>query len=378
VSEHRHGGLVFEAARDLGIPWQEILDFSANINPAGQPPGLKARLFEAFPQTVHYPETDAGSFVHAVSESVGIPEECVLPGAGSTPHIRMIVSMLNPKRPVIIGPAFAEYEQALETVHGANIRWVTAKRENDFLVTPADIEKASDIRPDLIFIANPANPTGRLLPKESVKELLRLGKHLSSWIVVDEAFMDFTPGVSLLNEAIKRQRLLVMRSLTKIYAIPGLRLAYLAGHPAIIARMRGLLEPWPLNVMALTAGLYSLPLKEYVDKARRDTARLRNMLKKVLSPWGRLIPSDANFMLMDAGDKAPVILDGLYRKGILVRDASNFRGLGPGWLRFAVRPLKEIRALGKALETLENPDAPKTEVTAEPSDASENPDSRES
>jgi threonine-phosphate decarboxylase len=348
LNTHRHGGRVFEAARDLGVPWQRILDFSANINPLGQPRGLRRHLFSCFPETVHYPDVRADSLTDAVALSTGLPRESVLPGAGSTPHIRMIARVLAPKRPVIIGPAFAEYGEALEAA-GRPPEYVLAPAGNGFLVTPAEVERAAALKPDMIFVANPANPTGRLLPGETTDALLALSASSGAWLVVDEAFIGFTGGASLQAVAASRQRLLVLRSLTKIFAIPGLRLAYLAGHPDSIRPLSAQTEPWPLNSMALEAGLYCIPQDAFVQRTPAAVARLRKSLVKTLSRLADPVPSDANFVLMDAGPGAPSIVDRLYRKAILVRDASNFRGLGDGWLRFAVRPQAEISALGRAL-----------------------------
>jgi threonine-phosphate decarboxylase len=348
LTEHRHGGRVFEAARDLGVPWTQILDFSANINPKGQPRGLKSHLFESFPETVHYPDVKAGSLTEAVAAATGLPPESVLPGAGSTPHIRMIARILFPERPVIVGPAFAEYEEALVAAGRAPC-YVLAPEEKGFLVGPEVIEMAARLSPDLLFLASPANPTGRLLPDATFDALAAMSARTGCWVVLDEAFIDFAAAESREAFAARTERILVLRSLTKIFAIPGLRLAYLAGHPESIRRLRDQTEPWPLNCMALEAGLFCIPQKAFVQDTPAFTARCRRQLAKELAPYGTLVPSDANFVLLNAGDAAPGIVSRLYAKGILVRDASNFHGLGPGWLRFAVRPLREISALSKAL-----------------------------
>ncbi|MDR1038832.1 MAG: pyridoxal phosphate-dependent class II aminotransferase [Deltaproteobacteria bacterium] len=348
MTEHRHGGRVFEAARDLGLPWNRILDFSANINPLGQPRGLRQHLQRSFPETVHYPDVKADSLTDAIALATGLPRDSILPGAGSTPHIRMIARILSPRRPVVIGPAFAEYGESLAAA-GRPPKYVLASAENGFEVTLKEINKAASLRPDLIFIANPANPTGRLVPDECFEELLNLSERTGVWVVVDEAFIDFTFNDSLEHLAAFRERFLVLRSLTKIFAIPGLRLAYLAGHPESIAPLAAQLEPWPLNCMALEAGLFCIPNRDFVERTSPVTMRLRKRLVQALSPYGKIVPSDANFVLMDAAEDAPGIIARLYAKGILVRDASNFQGLGPGWLRFAVRKTHEIKALEGAL-----------------------------
>jgi threonine-phosphate decarboxylase len=340
LTEHIHGGRVFEAARDLNIPWQRILDFSANINPAGQPKGLKAHLFAAFAETVHYPDVKAEGLVEAIRGSTGLAREAILPGAGSTPHIRLISRTLAPERPVIVAPAFAEYGEALEAA-GRAPGYAFAEKRHGFEVTAEVAEAAIALNPDMIFIANPANPTGRLVPKASMEILLEHSLKTGCWLVIDEAFIGFTEGESLQALAAERERVIVLRSLTKIFAIPGLRLAYLVCAPESIRPLAAQTEPWPLNCMALEAGLFCIPQKEFVANTPADTARLRALLQMTLEPYGKVVRSDANFVLMDAGRQAPAIIRHLFANRILVRDCSNFKGLAHGFLRFAVRPRPE-------------------------------------
>lgn len=350
MNKHIHGGKIFEAARDLNLPWTEILDFSANINPLGQPKGLKKHLFNSFAETVHYPEIAASSLSKAISESTGLPEEAILPGAGSTPHIRMLASLFSPGKFVIIGPAFAEYEESLIAADNPPL-YVLARPEDDFIIDLKVAEKAVSEKPKALILANPANPTGRLVPEETLSYLVEKSEEEGFRLIIDEAFIDFTTRETMERLVLTSKNLLILRSLTKIYAIPGLRLAYLAGHPDFIKIRKVMTEPWPINSMALEAGLHSVPQKAYREETRLVTSRLRTLLSRVLSPLGDLIPSDSNFILLKVRKGTSIkLLSHLYNKGILARDASNFKGLGEGYLRFAVRPRGEIQKLHKALK----------------------------
>jgi threonine-phosphate decarboxylase len=352
LNKHKHGGRVFEAAADLGLPWQDILDFSANINPLGQPPGLKEHLFENFPATIHYPDVDASNLVSELSSQTGLPPEAILPGAGSTPHIRMLARFFRPKRPLIMGPAFAEYEESLLAASLKPLH-IYAREKDGFLPQPKSVDEIGRLEPDLVFLANPANPTGRLAPEETIEALLGYARRSKATLVIDEAFIDFTRRGSIQEEVLRNPGLIILRSLTKVFAVPGLRLAYLAANPRLCKAFKAQMEPWPINFMALEAGIYSLRLKSFMEGTAAETERLRPVLQKALSPWGGLTPSDANFVLMKVHDpdkNKEKIVHGLYREGILVRDASNFRGLKEGFLRFAVRPEQEIKRLSQALE----------------------------
>jgi threonine-phosphate decarboxylase len=247
-----------------------------------------------------------------------------------------------------LGPAFAEYEESLN-VNGFTPTYVLASLEDEFALTPELVNKTFALQPDLIFLANPANPTGRLVPPEVLTSLFERAQKAGIKVILDEAFIGFTFGKSSQGLTLTHPGLIVLRSLTKILAIPGLRLAYLAAHPDLIQRLREHAEPWPINFMALEAGIYSLPQKDYLEATPRVTEKLRNMLISRLSPFVTFIPSDTNFVLAKVRDKEKLIAH-LYQKGILVRDCANFAGIGPDFLRLAVRPEPEQIDLLEAFE----------------------------
>jgi threonine-phosphate decarboxylase len=350
LTKHIHGGKIFEAARDLKVPWTDIIDFSANINPLGQPRGLKEHLFHSFGETVHYPEIAADSLTEAISRMTRLPPEAILPGAGSTPHIRLLARLFAGKKFVIIGPAFAEYEESLLAA-GNLPSYSLASEENDFRVDGLTVQNALSLSPDAVILANPANPTGKLVLEDAIRILLEASRKRGILLIIDEAFIDFTAGESLIKEVLTCEKLLILRSLTKIYAIPGLRLAYLAGSPDFIKTQKALLEPWPINTMALKAGLYCLSQENFKEETLKETQRLRGVLSETLRPLGKIIPSDANFILLRVEKgTSHSLLSHLFKRAILARDASNFKGLGEGYLRFAVRPQCEIDKLRTALE----------------------------
>ena len=349
-----HGGRVFEAARLLGRPWTEIIDFSANINPLGQPQGLKAALFKNFDSTLHYPEVMAESLLERLSEIFRLSPDHFLAGAGSTPHFHLLARSLGIAKPAIIGPAFAEYEAAL-TRAGLKPQYILTRERDDWAVTPETLSRLFKKQPDAVFLAHPANPTGRLVPPAVLRELLEECGRRGTWMLIDEAFINFTEdGESLLPLAARNQRLIVLRSLTKIFALPGLRLAFLAAHPKVLARLRPLVEPWGLSSLALCAGHHCLAqtgLRQATAEATRD---LRRHLIRELTELniGDIFPSEANFLLLRlrAEIEPRKLLDSLFQDGILVRDASNFNGLEPGFVRLAVRPAPEIAALTRSLK----------------------------
>lgn len=350
-----HGGRVFEAARALNRPWSGIIDFSANINPLGQPEGLKEALFADFDRSLHYPEVRAESLIERLAGQTGLTPDHLLPGAGSTPHFHLLARCLELTRPVIVGPAFAEYEGAL-TRAGLPSQYVLTREEDDWLVTPETLTRLWDARPDGIFVAQPANPTGRLVPGALLLELAAECRDRDIWLLVDEAFIDFTENArSVLPLVAENRRLIVFRSLTKIYALPGLRLAYLAAHAQTAARLARQMEPWPLSSPALSAGHYCLSRPGFKEATRKAVRvfRERQIRELAALDLGRLFPAEANYLLIKLRDDLdpPALLEHLFQDGILVRDAANFHGLKAGFLRLAVRPEPEVEALVSSLKT---------------------------
>ncbi|MDR1083394.1 MAG: aminotransferase class I/II-fold pyridoxal phosphate-dependent enzyme [Deltaproteobacteria bacterium] len=344
-----HGGRIFEAAEALNRPWQTITDFSANINPFGQLEGLKEFVFLDFERTLHYPEEKAQSLTQIVGEVYQISPDHFLPSAGSTVHIFLLARTLDPGLSVIVAPAFAEYEAALKSA-GRNFAYVLTEDTDDFLVTEETLERIFSLNPKTVILANPANPTGRLVPEMILKKLLAETKKRRIYLVVDEAFIDFTTASSLVPEILKHESLVVLKSLTKIMAVPGLRIAYLASSPALIKKLWTQLGPWPLSSTALSAGLYFFSMPKNRALFIKLISSLRNKLTRVLQKFGQPFPSEANFLLFKYQyQETKKLIEFFFSRGLLVRDAKNFRGLGPGWLRLAVRPEDEIQILKSLL-----------------------------
>ncbi|MDR0548977.1 MAG: aminotransferase class I/II-fold pyridoxal phosphate-dependent enzyme [Deltaproteobacteria bacterium] len=345
-----HGGRIFEASETLKTNIFKIIDFSANLNPFGQPKKLKEYVCSEFLSTIHYPEEKAQSMVSIIANFYDMPEEHFLPGAGSTVHIYILGRLLADGLCVILGPAFSEYEAAINAAGGKYV-YVNAEEEDHFRVTPKIIAKIMAHKPQAIFLANPANPTGLLIPENILNELATIALDQKIYLVVDEAFIDFTTAQSLVPLVETNEYLVVLKSLTKTYAIPGLRLAYLVASPSLVERLWIQLGPWPLSALALSAADFIFLFEQYIDQLPNQVAALKKTLTQTLSLYGQPLPSDANFVLFKySPEKVDQLIQYLYKNCLLVRDARNFNGLSRGWLRLAVRPQKELIVLAKLLE----------------------------
>lgn len=295
-----------------------LLDFSASINPLGPPEAVREVLLRAPDLATRYPSPDARELCEALACHHGVPAACVLAGNGSTQLIYLVAQLLSGTPAWVVTPAFTEYEDACEACGLPLTR----------------------TRPGVTFVGNPTSPEGRLLAREDVLAL-------PGTVIVDEAFMEFAGDrESLVRRAAEDPRLVVLRSLTKFYALPGLRLGYLVAVPAMVERLRRLQPPWSVNALAGAAGRAALADPAYRDRTRRVVRELRDELVRGLREVGLLpSPSEANFVLCRVPD-AGGLCRALRESGIVARNCDSFTGLPPNrYVRFAVRPRPEQERL---------------------------------
>ena len=315
------------------------LDFAVNVVPGGPPRQVRERLASALERIERYP--DDGPATSAVAGRHGRAPEEALVLNGAAEAFWLLAHALRPRRAVCVHPSFTEPEAALRSA-GADV--VRAQRDpRDFSLDPGIVDPAAD----LVVVGNPNNPTGNLDPAAALAGLARPGRVL----VVDEAFMDLVPGET---ESLARRSdlpgLVVVRSLTKAWALPGLRAGFLLGPPDVVAALRAARQPWSVNSLALAAleayGNGDLPpgaVPAEVARAREElAARLRTL------PGVRVWPSAANFLLIRVPD-GPAAHRGLLERRIAVRTASTFPGLTPDHLRVAVRTPEDNERLVTAL-----------------------------
>jgi L-threonine-O-3-phosphate decarboxylase len=315
------------------------LDFAVNVIPGGPPAWLRGELLAAAGGVGEYPDDRPAAAALAARHGRDPAE--VLPVNGSAEAFWLLASVLRPARPVVIHPSFTEPEVALR-VAGHGVQRVF-RHPKHFGLDPAAVPENAD----LVVVGNPNNPTGNLDPAGLLAGLARPGRVL----VVDEAFMEFTDAEaeSLAGRG-DLPGLVVVRSLTKLWALPGLRAGYLLCAPELAAALRAARQPWSVNGIACAAlvacaGDRTTPSRvaERVTAAREElVADLRRL------PGVRVWPSQANFLLL-AVPSGPAVRSGLAERGIAVRPAASFPGLGPDHLRVAVRSPEDNRRLVAAL-----------------------------
>jgi histidinol-phosphate/aromatic aminotransferase/cobyric acid decarboxylase-like protein/adenosyl cobinamide kinase/adenosyl cobinamide phosphate guanylyltransferase len=323
------------------------LDFAVSVVPGLPPAWLTAAIEGSLAGIGRYPDDTAAA--RAVADRHGRAPGEVLPLGGSAEAFWLLASALRPSRAVCVHPSFTEGEAALRAA-GHTVERVFRDPET-FALDPAAVPPGAD----LVLVCNPNNPTGTLDPRRTIEQLARPGRVL----VVDEAFMDLCDSGDESVSASPLPGVVVLRSLTKVWSVPGLRAGYLLGPPGIVAALRAHRQPWAVSAPALAA-IEACALRAGATCAvAARIARWRDALVAGLSalPGLRVWPAAANFVLAEVAD-GPGVWAGLVERGIAVRRADTFPGLRPGHLRVAVRGPEDRDRLLRVLRTLVAKDGP--------------------
>jgi len=333
-----------------------ILDFSASINPLGYPENVRKVILENFDDILHYPDIDCTSLRKYIGQKVGRPEDEIIVGNGSTELFYLIPRALKPAKGIIFQPTFSEFAEALKCSHAEVINSIL-KKADKFCFTYRK-EYFDDKEIGMVFLCNPNNPTGQLVEKAVILSMVK--QHPTITFVIDEAFIDFVEEpekYSVIHEAGTLRNLIVVRSLTKFYGFPGLRIGYLAAHADLIIKMMEYKEPWSVNALAQCAAMTALEDEEFFSRSREFMFTERLYLFHELSGIQGLSPykPTANyiFVRINTNDMPSSLLcEQLLEHGIAVRDCSNFIGLNDKHFRIAVRTRKENMMLVSTLKTL--------------------------
>ena len=337
-----HGGNVSEISRRYGIDEDKIIDFSANINPLDYPPGLKETIIKEFDSILNYPDIDSFDLVSGLSEYHGISQDYILVGNGSTEFIYSIPLTFKPSKALIVTPAFSEYEKGLKMV-GTKVSYFQTDEKEDFSPDIARLCKRLRDGFDIVYFCNPANPTGVLMSKENLCSIIACAQEAGTLFVIDEAFIDFAEEGSVKKEVLRFSNLIVLRSMTKFFAIPGLRIGYVIASTLCIAKIRETRPPWTVNSLGQRAAADALSDRDYIMDTRQYVTDEREFLMAALSeiPGLKTYKSVANFLLVFMDNRISLnskeLRDSLAKNGVLIRDCSTFQGMGDRYFRVAVK-----------------------------------------
>lgn len=341
---HIHGGITEYDA--------DVLDFSANINFLGMPQAVREAAMLGVAESERYPDVHSRIFCEAAAAAHGVTLQMVLAGNGAAELIYALMRAMMPQNVLLMAPSFYEYEHAAALCK-AQISYITLTQQEGFLPGERYIE-ALDHDPELAVLIQPNNPTGHILPMhvlEAVKRSLERGK---TTFLVDECFLDFvTLGqqYSLIPYLKKYKKLIVLKSMTKLYAIPGLRIGYaLSSNQKLLDQTREQMQPWNLSLPAQHAGRACFSQKEYVEESLNALEKEKRSLLAALARLPITVYGhDANFIFFRAQSD---LSEKLLKRGIRIRDCSNFTGLSDGYFRICVRNSNDNRRLLQAMEEI--------------------------
>jgi threonine-phosphate decarboxylase len=342
-----HGALDHRELSALGLSPDDVLDFSSNTNPFGPAPGVRAAL--ASSPLDRYPDRESHDLRAALSHRLHLPVENILAGNGASELIWLAgLAFLQPGDAVlIVGPTYGEYARAA-ALAGAEPRFCSAQAADGFRLPPAAVEAAlAEVAPRLVFVCHPNNPTGALLPLENLADWTKT--YRQTLFVVDEAYLEFSGAASALT--LTAENVLVLRSMTKAYALAGLRLGFALGAPPLIEALRRVRPPWSVNALAQAAGVAALADPGHLAASLVELAAAKQRLVADLAAIG-LVPSESatSFLLLNIGRAGRLRAD-LLRRGLLVRDCASL-GL-PEYIRISVqRPEHNARLVAALREIL--------------------------
>ena len=379
-----HGGNIYKIFREKNI--KEILDYSSNINPYGIPESLKKRITENLEILERYPDPDYVELREKLAYLNKVDVSNIILGNGATEIIFLFMKVINPKKILIVSPTFGEYERAVkatERVENSSIlgdshkkkydeksfgkqkieiEYFELKESDDFKLNIHNLKNELEKKYDLLIICNPNNPTGKFLKLDETEEILKECNKYNTKLFIDEAFIDFLKDgmkESIINTKENKQNLFVTRAFTKFFAIPGLRLGYGVYFDKNLEKeISEKKEPWSVNNIAEMAGLTVLDDTKYIEETLKwieeEKIYMYEKLNKI--PGIKVYETEVNFItgkidekLFSEGLNVKILRGKMIEKGILIRDASNFKFLDERFFRLAIKNRKNN---DRVIETL--------------------------
>jgi histidinol-phosphate aminotransferase len=358
-----HGGVKPAELRDLGLRPEEVLDFSASVSPLGPPAGLWDALRGV--DLAAYPDPQCLVFREALSRNLSaqlpdrdlIAPERILVGNGSTEIIHLLARAFLPQArsgiansALLLTPTYGEYSGACRLA-GATVSCLDGSAAGGFRWDLREADRRITLeRPSLVFLCNPNNPTGVFLSSSEVELLASATSHTGGLLVVDEAYLSFADDPLGSLPLLDRYGIVMLRSMTKDYALTGLRLGYSLASEEVTERLASFQPDWSVNSLAQAAGLAALADTGYLPRARQAVAQAKEHLRAGLASLGFPVPpSSANFLLVQVGDGARW-REMLRRRGFFVRDCASF-GLAD-YIRVGIRSVPDCQRLVEAMAEL--------------------------
>lgn len=344
-----HGANPHQLYKSLGInPPERIIDFSENVNPFGPPDFIQTDWHKFQPFMMGYPDPLGEPFRTAVAKFHNISNDSIFVANGASEIFSLLAQKYRGKRAIIVHPTFSEYETTLKArdveivdLHMTDI--VTGEY-------PIDEIKMHMHQADALYLCTPNNPTGTLPKREVLVDLIEYSKKANCDIVLDEAFIDFISEQSSFISSMNYKNLIIVRSMTKMYAMPGLRLGYMAASTSVVKEIQQLAPHWNVNRLAAEIGSLVLKDEEYRQKTILHSQNMLLDMKAFLKSKGcEVTQSQANFLLFKLQQPDSEFFHYFLRKGLVLRHTENFQGLNGQWYRIGMKTAEDMEILKKEL-----------------------------
>ena len=358
--DHFHGSDLEKIEKIYGIKKEEIISFSANVNPLGISPLLRRTLTEHIDAITAYPDREYTTLRNTISEYCNIPADFILPGNGSSELISLLIQEKAPKHTLILGPTYSEYSREL-SFSGSTQEYYHLQESKDFEPDIPDLCKKLEQGYDFLILCNPNNPTSSAISQKDLRQLISFCAKKNIFVMIDETYVEFAPDINAITAVpLTREftNLMVLRGVSKFFAAPGMRLGYgITGNMDFLSKMREKQTPWSLNSMGAFAGEIMLQDEDYIRQTRElilsERTRMIKELKSV--PTYKVYPAYANFILLKIlkpGLTSYDVFEACIRQGLIIRDCSSFQCLDGEFVRFCIMMPEDNSRLVEVLKNL--------------------------
>nr|WP_312291148.1 threonine-phosphate decarboxylase CobD [Clostridium chromiireducens] len=332
-----HGGNAKVISRENKLQYEKIIDFSANINPLGAPISVKKAIIDGLDEIEKYPDITYFELKNSIGEYENINIDNIILGNGAAEVLFNIVKGINPKKSLILAPTFSEYEEAVRAVNG-DIIYYELKEENNFCIQE-DILEHIDDKIDLMFICNPNNPTGVITSKDLLEKILIKAQENNVILLIDESFLDFMEeDLSMISYINKYENLVIIKSLTKFFALPGIRIGYAICNSLLKEKVEMISPAWNINILAEIATKVAVKDDNYITESikfiKNEKEYLFNELRQIKEL--KVFKPSVNFILLK-NLRNMDLKNELLKNNILIRSCHNYKGLNNNFYRVAVR-----------------------------------------
>lgn len=355
--DHFHGSDLETIEQLYGIKKDEIVSFSANVNPLGTSPEALHALGEGLRCIEAYPDREYTGLKQSIASYVGCDPAQILVGNGTTELISHVIGYASPKKALILGPTYSEYEHSVTLAGGSSV-YFPLREGDDFAPDIAALTDKLTDDTDLLILCNPNNPTGGAISVTDMRRILNCCMEHGIFAMVDETYIEFVSEVSkysavqLTNDY---NNLIVLRGVSKFFAAPGLRLGYaITGNRNLLGRVAAKADPWTINAYAELAGTVMFSDEDYIRRTRELIGGERDRMYRIFSESSRFkpYPPAANFMLLRIEEdtlNAQLLFDRCIREKLMIRDCSTFPFLDDHYIRFCFLTPEQDDALTAVL-----------------------------